>query len=614
MREDQQKTLKDKLKLLEEQHEDELKRRRVEWREEYEREKEEMKKKICSETDHSLQHLKVSGSHQSISASVGEDVTLNCSVDSHITPKHIEEVSWRKTDENILVLLYQNNETFSDSSDERYTDRVEFFTAEISKGNFSLRLKSVRTEDKGVYMCQVFAGGLSANATLVLEQLVVLPCYGDEQMEGLKVEWRRADSETLVHLYQDDESRPESQQQDYHNRAHFFTDQIQHGNFSLCLDNLRAKDEGQYTCTVYRNQTSVFSSETNLELRPKDTVFHLQMFLIFCPNMIMFLSFVLWGVSEGSLNESVSCCALYFLRPLMLLWAVPYDHMIKFTGKTKTFIQNCSYDTEYIVLSAVFYSGFITVAVLPVFLTLTRFNWDRTCGKRMHLHGDGAVGDLRVVVFSSEILFTLFLMILLVFEPYLGLTFKKMLYVFGSVGVVLLNSVSLMTELILKAVNGECAVGDLRVVVFSSESLLVFSLLILLLFEPWISDIKCRPFCQKAARTDNVPFPESNQNQDSQLVVWAISADGAAGLRRSRADSLPPVAYFPTPLYVPTFPFLAGAFPAPLAVCVVRQLVVWAISADGAAGLRRSRADSLPPVAYFPTPLYVPTFPFLADS
>uniref|UniRef100_A0A671K4W7 Ig-like domain-containing protein n=1 Tax=Sinocyclocheilus anshuiensis TaxID=1608454 RepID=A0A671K4W7_9TELE len=71
----------------------------------------------------------------------GEDVTLNCSVDSHIKPEHIER------------------------------DRVEFFTAEIPKGNFSLRLKSVRTEDKGVYMCLVFSGGLSANATAELEQL-----------------------------------------------------------------------------------------------------------------------------------------------------------------------------------------------------------------------------------------------------------------------------------------------------------------------------------------------------------------------------------------------------------------------------------------------------------
>ncbi|KAI2647718.1 Junctional adhesion molecule-like [Labeo rohita] len=120
-----------------------------------------------------VEHLLVTGSDESISVSVGEDTTLNCSVDSHITPEHIEEVSWKKTDEDedVLVLLYQNNETLSDSSDERYRDRVEFFTAEIPKGNFSLRLKSARTEDKGVYMCQVFAGGLSANATVVLEKL-----------------------------------------------------------------------------------------------------------------------------------------------------------------------------------------------------------------------------------------------------------------------------------------------------------------------------------------------------------------------------------------------------------------------------------------------------------
>ncbi|XP_026095998.1 interferon-induced very large GTPase 1-like [Carassius auratus] len=50
-----QKSFEENLKLLEEQYEDELKIRQVEWREEYEREKEEMKKKICSETDDSLQ-------------------------------------------------------------------------------------------------------------------------------------------------------------------------------------------------------------------------------------------------------------------------------------------------------------------------------------------------------------------------------------------------------------------------------------------------------------------------------------------------------------------------------------------------------------------------------
>uniref|UniRef100_A0A8C1S5R7 Ig-like domain-containing protein n=1 Tax=Cyprinus carpio TaxID=7962 RepID=A0A8C1S5R7_CYPCA len=115
------------------------------------------------------ERLRVSGSSRSISASVGEDVTRSCSVDSHIPPGDFEEVSWKKTDEDIQVLLYQDNEAHS--SNERYRDRVELFPAEIPKGNFSLRLKSVRTEDKGVYMCEVFAGDLSANATVVLERL-----------------------------------------------------------------------------------------------------------------------------------------------------------------------------------------------------------------------------------------------------------------------------------------------------------------------------------------------------------------------------------------------------------------------------------------------------------
>ncbi|XP_059355053.1 butyrophilin-like protein 2 [Carassius carassius] len=258
--------------------------------------------------------LRVSASDVSISASVGEDVTLSCSVDSHITPEHID-VTWKKTDENIQVLLFQDNKTLPDSSDERYKDRVEFFTAEIPKLNFSLRLKSIRTEDKGVYMCEVFAGGLSANTTVELERLgfsvshivmlilcvsasgsalllccliycrnqngltvtysqnrhvdlgssMVLKCYRVKPLEteDLKVEWRRKD--TLVHLYQDRESQTEKQQQDYQNRAHFFTDQIQQGNFSLRLDDLREEDAGEYTCRVYSKQKSVFSTQITVE-------------------------------------------------------------------------------------------------------------------------------------------------------------------------------------------------------------------------------------------------------------------------------------------------------------------------------------------------------------
>ncbi|KAB5555120.1 hypothetical protein PHYPO_G00029860 [Pangasianodon hypophthalmus] len=118
-----------------------------------------------------IERLIVSGGHV-ISAYAGEDVTLNCSVDSNIPPENIEEVSWKKMDEDILVLLYQESEVLTDSSHERYRDRVEFFSAEErNKGNFSLRLKSVQTEDKGLYICLAFSGALSDNTTVEVQQL-----------------------------------------------------------------------------------------------------------------------------------------------------------------------------------------------------------------------------------------------------------------------------------------------------------------------------------------------------------------------------------------------------------------------------------------------------------
>ncbi|XP_073721054.1 junctional adhesion molecule-like [Misgurnus anguillicaudatus] len=227
-----------------------------------------------------VERLIVSGSSQSISASVGEDVTLSCSVNSHIKPEEIKKVLWKKRDKDgdISVLLYQNNETQkleSDASDERYRDRVDFFTDEIHRGNFSLRLKRVRTEDKGVYICEVFTGRLSANTTVKLERLgfivkgsyrfpyggsAVLPCFIHPILitKDQKVEWSKSGLESPVCVYEDGEIRPEAQH-------HFFTEDIKHGNFSLLLKNLTKEDLGQYTCKVYTVQRSVLTVNVNLE-------------------------------------------------------------------------------------------------------------------------------------------------------------------------------------------------------------------------------------------------------------------------------------------------------------------------------------------------------------
>ncbi|XP_059420831.1 uncharacterized protein LOC132155901 isoform X2 [Carassius carassius] len=816
-----------------------------------------------------VERLLVSGSSRSISAYVGEDVTLNCSIDSNITLQDIEQVLWKKTDEDedIIVLLFQDQVVLPEATDERYKDRVEFFTAEIPKLNFSLRLKSVRTEDKGVYMCEVFAGGLSANTTVELERLgfsvlhivvlilcisasgsalllccliycrslhkgffgqqtynhqfnlgssVVLPCHVDEcllknnlkvewrrkdtetlvhlyqdgesqaqqdyqnrahfftdqiqqgnfslgldklraedageyicrvysdlstvtrtaetsleprfKVKGssgnktvplggsvvlscqvdrsllekrLKVEWRRADSETLVHLYEDGESRANKQHKDYHHRARFskkkikdgnfslrldklrtedagkytctvyseedrvhsadaeiemgfavqcsrhtlvplgssvvlpsysdgplpveglkvkwrrgnttvhlyqdgesqaqedyqdrarfFTDEFQSGNFSLRLDNLRAEDEGEYTCTVYRGRRSVFTAKTNLVPRLLDPVFRLHMSLVFCPNLLMFLAFVLWGVSEGSVSETVCCCALYFLRPLLLLWAALYINT--FTGKIKSLILKYSYVVEYLALSLVVYSvlvsevwkktgwivtifdlvadmtfqilptlqfillfytfgaggeaGMIMVVVLPVLLMMmTNDRWIYRCYSRRGLDLSASVVRTVMLIFIlvtnalmiGLYIFTLenqtdpigwgcvmvFLQILwtvMYFTDaaygYLRLSrdFQRFVsvYVFGSVAVVLLNSAALITELILKTVNGDRMMADLRFIVFPSECLFAVSLLISGFSGSKIAG--CLKSCQTKMRSTRVRR-SSQQNQNTEM-------------------------------------------------------------------------------------------------
>nr|XP_055050919.1 uncharacterized protein LOC129436700 [Misgurnus anguillicaudatus] len=61
----------------------------------------------------------------------------------------------------------------------------------------------------------------------------------------------------------------------------------------------------------------------------------------------------------------------------------------------------------------------------------------------------------------------------------------NILFLFGSLGLVLENSAALMTELIVKAGNGERLVGDLRMVVFPFECLFTVPLLFLQIVTPW---------------------------------------------------------------------------------------------------------------------------------
>ena len=60
--------------------------------------------------------------------------------------------------------------TDSDSQPERFIGRAEFFSEEIPKGNFSMKLRDVKTEDRGEFMCRAHTDRESVNATAYLQE------------------------------------------------------------------------------------------------------------------------------------------------------------------------------------------------------------------------------------------------------------------------------------------------------------------------------------------------------------------------------------------------------------------------------------------------------------
>ncbi|XP_043085575.1 uncharacterized protein LOC122332312 [Puntigrus tetrazona] len=198
--------------------------------------------------------------------------------------------------------------------------------------------------------------------------------------------------------------------------------------------------------------------------------------------------------------------------------------------------------------------GFLIVAVLPVFLTVSRYDWDFTCGQQMgcspavrrsvyltlmilinalliYFYITALENQNDVVGWSCMLVFLQFLWTLINFTWSFPSSFDlprvTVVYVFGSVGVVLLNSVALMTEVILKTVNGEGLTGDMRISVFSTEFIFTLILLVLVVFEPWIKP--CLDSCQKSMKSCRSRGAGSQSQESEQNPAAGCDEAPAAG-------------------------------------------------------------------------------------
>ncbi|KAK2860269.1 hypothetical protein Q7C36_004435 [Tachysurus vachellii] len=95
--------------------------------------------------------------------------------------------------------------------------------------------------------------GPEAPLVAVAGEDLVLPCFikPNTSAVDMTVEWMRIEEvASLVHLYRDHQDRNEDQVQSYRGRTSLFKEELQKGNASLKLSDLRVSDEGEYKCLV----------------------------------------------------------------------------------------------------------------------------------------------------------------------------------------------------------------------------------------------------------------------------------------------------------------------------------------------------------------------------
>ncbi|KAJ8287161.1 hypothetical protein GJAV_G00048320 [Gymnothorax javanicus] len=601
----------------------------------------------------------VLGPAEPLVVQTGRSVTLPCSADTPLPTLDLE-VQWMREDSGSIVHLFQEGESWPESQSPSYRGRAEFFSEEISKGNFSLLLINVTSEDKGLYKCVVLSDQESHETTVRIDverlavtgavkpvfayagEDVILNCTVDTHVPvgELQVQWIKIDGEILVLLFDEGESRPESQDERFRGRAEFFSVEIPKGNFSMKLRDVRTEDRGEFMCKVDTGSDSVnatawlqeqgFSTlklcvlglsfaaavfavlscipavcRMKREMKNKDegsragSLYFLQ---VSVPCILIFIAFIIWGITEGSVGEACFCGAINLLRIPIIFWVAPFKHhgkcLKRFTkmavplevfvlttwvnsvvvenfftyrgadlltnvmiglffgalllgtlvavGKASELAEFGKFEVFFLVFTRSTF-GFAAVFLFLIFATdlddiLKKWQsnlmnnkygylWDKSL-KVLNFILQCAIFLLSLAVTSDKdkeypgiMCFTAFLFII---EAIMELDHRSdlpavphiLIYVFGSTGLSVLNSVALATEVFLKAEKGQRTVEDLRVVTLLLESLFLSFWLGLQIYAFCKEDKKLKqqlqllfPCCKKQ---EQAATSQENQRSDEE--------------------------------------------------------------------------------------------------
>ncbi|XP_043954763.1 CD276 antigen-like isoform X5 [Gambusia affinis] len=189
------------------------------------------------------------------------------------------------------LVLYQVHKgvEIPESQDEQFSGRVQSDKDVLREGRIRLHVSRLRTEDSGLYLCDVKtedgfnSGRCRLNVTEVKDvgqnlihakvgDDVILPCHLEPPFDvnRLTIEWRFKGQIILVyHSGAEDDKTSDPKYQD---RIFMFHDEFKNGNISLKLIKVTKEDEGIYTCFVPNLQSKVRKVNVTLKLEPHPRV------------------------------------------------------------------------------------------------------------------------------------------------------------------------------------------------------------------------------------------------------------------------------------------------------------------------------------------------------
>ncbi|XP_074836769.1 uncharacterized protein LOC142003589 isoform X2 [Carettochelys insculpta] len=171
----------------------------------------------------------------------------------------------------LLVHTYYGHSNLWGGQDKPYQGRTQLYPEGLHNGNASLRLRAVRFQDEGSYVCYVTSelGCSSQEISLAVlresetehpivthpGQDVTLSCHFEcgLKLQLLTITWKKEAAEgqeLLVHSYDNGVDKLQRQDASYKDRTQLHPEGFPRGNASLTLRRVGTQDAGVYLCHV----------------------------------------------------------------------------------------------------------------------------------------------------------------------------------------------------------------------------------------------------------------------------------------------------------------------------------------------------------------------------